>query len=66
MSFKVFVTREIPPASMDILKKCPLISEIKVNPHDRVLTRQELEEGVKWCDALMCQLTDTIDDSLLA
>jgi lactate dehydrogenase-like 2-hydroxyacid dehydrogenase len=51
---------------MDILKKCSLISEIKVNPHDRVLTRQELEEGVKWCDALMCQLTDTIDDSLLA
>jgi len=51
---------------MDLLKKSPLIADIKVNPHDRVLTRQELEEGVKWCDALMCQLTDTIDDSLLA
>jgi lactate dehydrogenase-like 2-hydroxyacid dehydrogenase len=51
---------------MEIMKKCFFIVDIKVNPNDRVLTRQELEEGVKWCDALMCQLTDTIDDSLLA
>jgi len=62
---KVFVTRQIPHSVLEFLKKCPEIGEVRVNKENRVLTREELVEGVKWCDALLSQLTDKIDGSLL-
>lgn len=55
---KVFVTRQIPEASMTELKK---LFDVTVNPDDRVLSRAELLEGVKGTDAVLCLLTDTID-----
>jgi len=62
MKPKIFVTRRIPQVGLDILeKKC----ELKINPHDRVLTEEELIEGVKGIDGLLCLLTDTIDAKVM-
>lgn len=62
MKPKVFVTRRIPQPGFDILEKeC----EVRVNPYDRVLTKEELMEGVKGIDGLLCLLTDTIDREIM-
>lgn len=59
---KVFVTRSLPQESIDMLKQeCKL----EVNPHDRTLTRAELEEGIKGVDGMISLLTDNIDAELL-
>lgn len=55
---KVYVTRQIPDDGMKLLyEKC----DVYVNPHDRVVTREELLRDVKGKDALLCLLTETID-----
>ncbi|HHW14950.1 MAG TPA: D-glycerate dehydrogenase [Firmicutes bacterium] len=60
--WKVFVTREIPAPGLDLLRReC----EVEVNPHDRVLTREELLAGVRGKDGLLCLLTDTIDGAVM-
>jgi len=59
---KVFVTRQLPEASLEELKKQ---FDVTVNPDDRVLTREELLKGVKGVDAVLCLLTDTIDAVVL-
>jgi len=48
---KVFITRKIPDAGMDLLKKRFVV---KIYPKDNAIPRKELEKGVKWCDALLC------------
>lgn len=60
---KVFVTREIPKPGLDLLRK---YCEVEVNPHDRVLTKQEIIRGIKGKDALLCLLTDNIDEEIIA
>ena len=62
MKPKIFVTRELPKPAMDRLAE---IFEVKVNPEERVLTKSEIIEGVKWCDVLLCLLTDTIDAEII-
>jgi lactate dehydrogenase-like 2-hydroxyacid dehydrogenase len=53
----------LPQAAIDLLREhC----DIEINPDDRVLDRQELLEKVKGRDAILCLLTDTIDDAVLA
>lgn len=62
MKPKVFVTREIPQAGLHILnKEC----EVNMNPYDRVLTKEELMEGIKGIDGLLCLLTDNIDGKIM-
>ena len=61
----VFVTRELPEKAMDVLHSAPEIGELRVNSHDRVVTREELLDGVKWCDALLSLLTDSIDAEVM-
>jgi len=62
MRSAVFVTRRIPEPGLDLLRtEC----EVEVNQEDRVLTREEIIEGVKGKDALLCLLTDTIDAAVL-
>jgi len=59
---KVFVTREIPDPGLEILRKhC----EVEVNKEDRVLTKEEIIAGIKGKDALLCLLTDTIDEDII-
>lgn len=60
---KLFITRELPRAAMKILKDN---FEIMVNPYDRVLSKFEIQEGTKWCDLLLCLLSDTIDRKIIA
>src|SRR5438105_10110710 len=60
MPTRLFVTRALPPAVMAALHALPG-AELRVNADDRVLTREELLEGTRWCDLLLCQLTDRID-----
>ena len=58
---KVYVTRMIPQPAIDLLKEhC----EVETNPEDRVLTKDELLRNVKGRDAVLCLLTDTIDDEV--
>ena len=55
---KIFVTRKIPEPGLDLLRK---EHELEINPHDRVLTKEEIIKGVRGKDGLLCLLTDTID-----
>ncbi|TAL57398.1 MAG: D-glycerate dehydrogenase, partial [Nanoarchaeota archaeon] len=58
----VFVSRMIPQEGIDLLKKeC----DVTVSPHDRVLSKQELIEGIRGKDALLCLLTDKVDAEVL-
>lgn len=59
---KVFVTRRIPEKGLKMLEERYKVS---VNPHERVLTKEEIIEGVKDADALLCLLTDTIDREVI-
>ncbi|MDW7673433.1 MAG: D-glycerate dehydrogenase [Bacillota bacterium] len=59
---KVYVTRRLPKIALDMIAaEC----EMDVNPHDRVMTREELEKAIQGIDGMVCLLTDNIDASLL-
>ncbi|WP_372724937.1 2-hydroxyacid dehydrogenase [Novipirellula sp.] len=60
---RIFLTRELPPASMKRLRE---YSQLTMNDEDRSLSKQELLEGLQGVDGLLCQLTDIIDDEVLA
>lgn len=63
MKPKVFVSSGIPQSGIDILEKeC----QVKVNPYDRLLTKQEVMEEVKEADGLLCLLPDTIDGEIMS
>lgn len=57
----VYVTRMLPDPAIELLKQhC----DVEINPDDRVLTREELIDKVRGRDAVLCLLTDTIDDEV--
>jgi|Deesub1362A_J573_1020465.scaffolds.fasta_scaffold02759_8 glyoxylate reductase len=62
MKPKVFLTRRLPDGAMRVLEEK---FDLTCNPHDRVLTRQELLEGVRGMDGILPLLTDRIDAELL-
>ncbi len=60
--WKVFVTRKLPQKALDWLsEKC----ELEVNPENRILKKEEIIEGVKGKDGLLCLLTDKIDAEII-
>lgn len=61
---KIFVTRKIPEAGIDLLKKAG--HEVEVSSKDGVLTHDELLASLKDknYDAVLCLLTDKIDSSV--
>ncbi len=59
---KVFITRKIADSGIKLLKQS---CEVKIYPKDQVIPKKELLKGVKWCDALLCLLTDTIDKDII-
>jgi len=63
MAFKVFVTNKIPESGIKLLKENGYA--VRVYPKHNVISRKELEQGVKWCDALLSLLTNKIDASLM-
>ncbi|MGI6565754.1 MAG: D-glycerate dehydrogenase [Firmicutes bacterium] len=60
--YKVFVTRRIPQPGLDMLEER---FDVTVNPHNRVLTRDELIDGVKTADGLLSLLTDDISAEVM-
>ena len=58
---KVYITRQIPEAAIDSLREQ---FDVTVNPHDRVLEREELLDGVRGVDAVLCLLTDVINSEV--
>ena len=59
---KVYVTRRLPDKALQMIAaEC----DLEVNPHDRALTRAELEAAVQGIAGLLCLLTDRIDGPLL-
>lgn len=63
MKPKVFLTRELPPKAMERLSQ---ETDLEMNKEDRVLTKEEVIEGIKGKDGLLCLLTDQIDDEILS
>lgn len=62
MDPKVYVTRMLPRAAMDALGAgCGY----DVNEHPRPVTREELIEGVRGREAVLCMLSDRIDAEVL-
>jgi glyoxylate reductase len=59
----VFVTRPLPAPGIDLLVE--LGFEVRANDQDRPLQRAELIAGVEGADALLCMLSDRIDEEVL-
>ena len=59
---KIFVTRRIPEAGLELLRK---EHEIEVFPYDRVPTKKEIIKGLKGKDGLLCLLSDKIDEEVI-
>jgi glyoxylate reductase len=59
---KVFITRKIPGPAIPLLKKH---FKVKIYPFDKKISRKALLRGVKWCDALLCLLTEKIDKEVI-
>tara|TARA_Y100000310_G_scaffold345863_1_gene471756 strand:- start:25520 stop:26506 length:987 start_codon:yes stop_codon:yes gene_type:complete len=59
---KVFISRKIPGDCIQRLKKK---YKVKIYPKDQIIPRKDLIKGVKWCDALLCILTEKIDKEVL-
>lgn len=59
---KIFVARKIPEPGLELLRKH---HEIEINPYSRVLTKQEIINGLKDKDGLLCLLTDSVDKEVI-
>jgi glyoxylate reductase len=59
---KIFVTRKIPEAGLELLKK---EHEVDVYPYDRVPAKEEIIKGLKGKDGLLCLLSDPIDEEVI-
>ena len=66
MSKKIYVTRRIPNIGLEMLKKEGF--EVKVSEKDTVLSKDELLSEIRnfQPDALLCLLTDNIDEDVLS
>ncbi|MCK5146239.1 D-glycerate dehydrogenase [bacterium] len=63
MSWNIFITRQIPDAGIEILKKA--CHTVDVFGKDRVMTHEELIKEVEGRDAILCLLNDTINDEII-
>lgn len=63
MGYNVYVTRRIPEAALELLRReCDVV---EVNPEDRALTRAELLDKVRGRDGLLTLLTDSVDEEVM-
>lgn len=63
MKTKLFLTRRLPEP---VMKKLSENFDLPYNEEDRVLSKDEIIENVKWCEILLCLLTDAIDKDVIA
>ncbi len=59
---KIFVTRNIPEPGLAVLRK---EHTVEVNPENRALGKEEIIQGIKGKDGLLCLLTDQIDGEII-
>jgi glyoxylate reductase len=59
---RVFVTRAIPPAAVDLLRAS---AEVTIWPEDRPIPRERLLAEIAGIDGLVAMITERIDDQLL-
>lgn len=62
---RIFVARRVPDAGLNVLYEAFGREAVDVFPHDRIIGREELLEGVKGADALLPILTDQIDGDVM-
>ena len=62
-SAKIYVTRQLPEAALSLLNGC---GELRVWEPDEVIPRAVLLREVQQTDALLCMVTERIDEELLA
>ncbi|XP_040001226.1 glyoxylate reductase/hydroxypyruvate reductase b [Xiphias gladius] len=62
---RVYVTRQIPPEGLRILRECGQVQFQLWDSDDVPVPRQELLQKVKGVDGLLCVLTEKIDAELL-
>ena len=59
---KIFVTRKIPKKGLELLKEK---HEIEIFPHDGIPKKEEIIQGLKGKDGLLCLLSDPIDKDVI-
>ncbi len=62
MKMKVFITRMIPEEGFNLLKQN---FEVKINEEDKQLSKEDIINGIKGYDALLCLLSDKIDKEII-
>ncbi|MBU0456637.1 MAG: D-glycerate dehydrogenase [Nanoarchaeota archaeon] len=62
MKPKIFITGKIPEKGLKFLQDS---CQVKVYSKNQVISQKELIKGVKWCDALLCLLTDKINKKIV-
>jgi glyoxylate reductase len=63
MPGRVFITRPIPEPGPSLV--AAVADEVEINPDDRTLSADELRAAVAGRDAVLCLLTDKIDEAVL-
>ncbi|TSC74638.1 MAG: d-isomer specific 2-hydroxyacid dehydrogenase nad-binding protein [Parcubacteria group bacterium Gr01-1014_44] len=62
---KVFITRPIPSSGTDLLKEKGYEVVVNMEAADRPATKEEILNGIKGTDALLCTLTEKIDAEIM-
>ena len=63
---KVFVSRRIPAAGLDLLERAGVELRIGQEREDAGVDPAVMLDGVRWCDVLLSLLTEPVDRALLA
>ena len=63
MKKTVYITRQIPEAGVDLLKEK---YRVEIFPENRPISRDLLLKEIRDCDALVCLISDRIDEEILA
>jgi glyoxylate reductase len=63
---RIFVTRRIPRAGLDMLASAGAEVRVGQDDDERGIDRDVLREGATWCDVVLSLLTDPIDRETLA
>ncbi len=66
MGGKVFVTRRIRNAGLDLLREAGVELRVWPGPENARPSREEVLEGARWADVLLSLLTEPIDRELMA
>ena len=65
MPHRVFVTRRIPEAGLELLAIAGAKVRVGQTDDEASVPRHVLEDGVRWCDVLVSLLTEPVDRALL-